>query len=215
LVRKALLKWGRTHIRKFPWRKTRNRFKALVAEILLQQTNVHKALPAYNEIIGRWPTPHDLAGADGVELAEIIRPLGFIYRAKRLKILATRLVEQYGGRVPSDKKELLALPGVGEYTASAVLTFAGSQHHTIVDAPISRVLTRIFGLPPVAPDVHPPRELRDLASLVIGRGSSKQVNLALIDLAAQVCTPKRPHCSKCPVTRWCAYYADSNESQRR
>ncbi len=214
-IRAALLSWGRKYRRRFPWRATRDRFHVLVAEILLHQTNVQKALPAYNEIMSRWPDPGALATADDSALRTIIRPLGFAYRWKTLKSLAHQIVDEYHGHVPSKKEDLLKLPGVGEYTASAVLAFVGRGREPVVDAPISRVLARIFGLPQTTPDGHPSKDAWSVAAMIYAEGSTKRIGLALMDLAAQVCTFKKPRCSQCPVQRFCAYYSSVDKSEVR
>jgi len=215
VIREALLTWGRHHRRDFPWRKTRDKFKVLLAEVLLHQTNVQKVLPAFGEIVEKWPTPARLSEASQTELSEIVRPLGFGYRAKVLKALAQKLVAEHGGKVPAVKDQLLQLPGVGEYTASAVLTFTTRQIHPMLDAPISRTLARIFGYPAVAPDAHPSAPLRNVARLLVLPGKPLQVNLALIDLSAELCTVVRPRCSQCPLTKWCNFYKSVDKSEIR
>jgi A/G-specific adenine glycosylase len=178
----------------------------LIAEILLQQTNVHKALPAYLEIIKRWPTPRDLGQARETELESIIRPFGFGYRARTLRTLALELMGKHGGRVPASRGRLLKLPGVGPYIASAVVAFAGNKKQALIDAPISRVLARLFGLPPVPPDAHPSKELREIAELLIAPGYSRRLNLALLDFAATVCKLKKPRCDVCLLRERCDFY---------
>lgn len=193
-------------MRPFPWRKTRDRYRVLVAEILLQQTNVQKVLPAYNEIVTRWPNPRALSQANQSALRTIIRPLGFGYRAKTLRKLAATLVHGYHARVPSAKEALLELPGVGEYIASAVLVLSTRQRHVLLDAPVARVLSRIFGFTPVLPDVHPSKEIQSVADKIVSRRHARRLNLALLDFGATICKLKKPRCSICPVQNHCNFY---------
>lgn len=194
---------------------TDDRYRVLIAEVLLQQTNVNKALPAYERIVAAWPTPDDLARADDSLLTEIIRPLGFGYRSKRIKDLALALVKVHSGKVPADISKLLKLPGVGVYTASAVLSFTTRKRIPVIDAPVSRVLGRILGLPIIAPGGHPPRAVREAASILVESGNPRLLNWALMDLSAKVCTFQKPRCSECPLAPWCVYFRTADKSRIR
>jgi A/G-specific adenine glycosylase len=178
-----------------------------VAEKLLQQTAARPVVvAAFEEFMGRYPSVEDLAEARVPDLEKIFTPLGFHYRAAELKALASALVEWHGGKVPADLRLLKALPGVGDYVARAVLSFAYGRDAAVVDTNVARFLYRIFGIPgPLPANPARKKQLLDLASVVSPPGFSRQFNFAVLDLCALVCTPSRPKCPYCPVQPLCAF----------
>jgi A/G-specific adenine glycosylase len=202
----ALLTWFERNRRRFPWRRRRNPYAVLIAEKLLQQTAARDVVVnAYQVLLARYPTPRHLAAAEVAHLEEIIRPLGFIYRARELQVLGSELVTRHGGKVPSTLAELLALPGVGDYAARAVLTFALGQDVAVVDTNVARFLFRIYGLDGPMP-ANPARKksLIALANSMVPAGRSKEWNWAVLDLCARICTPANPKCPQCPVRACCS-----------
>lgn len=208
-LQSSLLAWFRVSGRRFPWRHTKKPYAVLLAEKLLQQTSVRDStIHAYNDLLSTYPTPEDLAKADPEQVRILIQPLGLHYRAHELVKLACALHEQYGGHVPNDLKSLLALPGVGDYTARAVLCFAFGQDVPIVDTNVARILYRVFGLTGEMP-ANPARkkELIALAALLVPQKQSRQFNWALLDLGALICKPSKPLCVNCPINTLCSYYS--------
>lgn len=206
-VRARLLAWFRKNGRSFPWRHTRDPYKVLIAEKLLQQTAAqHVVVAAYWRMLGSYPTPTALAHASRRDLARIVQPLGLHYRAAELRRLGEALCSRHGGRVPSDLLQLKDLPGVGEYIARAVRSFAFNIDCGLVDANIARFLSRLLLLPGTPPS-NPARSrsLLLLADAFAPRGNARQFNLGLIDLAAAVCTPRDPRCPSCPVSPTCGF----------
>lgn len=203
----SLLKWYTINQRNFPWRNTDNPFEVLLAEKLLQQTKVrHSVVLIYTELLARYPTPQKLMEARVEELREVILPLGLVYRASEIKQMATEIVEFHGGEVPANLKELLALTGVGEYCARAVLSFAYNQSIAIVDTNIARFLHRLCGIKANMP-ANPARKkyLQSLAAQLLPENTARDFNLAMLDLCSLVCIPKQPHCYVCPLREFCAY----------
>lgn len=198
-LQEALLRWYTEQGRSLLWRRTpADPYQVLVREVMLQQTQttrVERLLPRFLE---RFPTVHDLAAAP---LAEVIRwwqGLGYNRRARYLWECARRIVEDYGGRIPSEPKLLRTLPGVGAYTAAAVATFAfGQQDVPVVDTNVARVLRRLLG------KALPGKVLLQRARDLIPRGSSEQWHEALMDVGALYCRKHRPLCAQCPLQRWC------------
>jgi A/G-specific adenine glycosylase len=203
----ALLVWFERYRRRFPWRRKSNPYAILIAEKLLQQTAARDVVvQAYTQFLKQYPTPRHLAGARVLDIEEIIRPLGFLYRAKELQSLGEELVARHGGKLPRTLKELLALPGVGDYAARAVLSFAYGEDVPIVDTNVARFLYRIYGIEGKMPS-NPARKksLIALAATLVPFTRSKEWNLAILDLCAAVCTPTKPKCNLCPVRQYCVY----------
>jgi adenine-specific DNA glycosylase len=201
-----LFDWSERSRRSFPWRTRDDPYAILVAEKLLQQTAAGDVLARiYEQFLNRYPTPQHLATADPVALEVLLQPLGFHYRARELIALGTALIERHRGQVPRDLASLLALPGVGDYIARAVLSFAYHQSIPIVDTNIARWLYRMMGIPGKLPS-NPARSrsLHEIAAQLLPSGRSKEFNLAVLDLCALVCRPRVPRCDVCPVRPYCA-----------
>lgn len=214
LIQSTLLGWFVENQRDFPWRITRDPYAILIAEKLLQQTAARQAVVlAYKDLIGAYPTPQDLAKARHADLFEVIKPLGFHFRARELITLAATILEQFDGAVPHTLRELKSLPGVGEYTARAVLSFAFDEDFAIVDTNVARWLCRVLGVErPLPSNPARDRQLLLVASALLPPGHSRDFNFAVLDLCSQVCLAKRPLCRSCPLQEICAYSSNSEPS---
>ncbi|HXF81587.1 MAG TPA: A/G-specific adenine glycosylase [bacterium] len=196
---RRLLRWYARHRRPLPWRRTRDPYRVLVSEIMLQQTQVSRVIPKYRAFLRAYPSLEALARAPVREVRERWYPLGYNARPVRLRQLARIVLRRHGGRLPATREELLALPGVGPYTAGAVLTFALGQPAPILDTNVRRVLRRVFhGGRPV-----PDRRLWALAAALLPARDGYDFNQALMDLGATVCTARAPRCAACPMRAWC------------
>ncbi len=206
-IQERLLDWFERNSRDFPWRHTRNAYVVLVTEKLLQQTAAREpVVRAFHELTTLYPSVPALARAEDSELQRILAPLGFHYRAKELKVLARTLLEQHSGSVPADLKQLKALPGVGDYMARAVLSFAYGRDVAVVDTNVARFLYRVFAISgPMPSNPARKRMLLDMAQGLVPGGRSKDFNLAVLDLCALVCTPTKPKCAACPVQPLCDF----------
>lgn len=200
--RQQLLRWGRTNRRSFPWRETSDPFRILVAEVLLQRSRGITVATVYAELFERWPDAASLSRAQVRSIQRVIRPLGLIQRAARLRDLAREIVEV--GGVPNDEAALMALPGVGRYAANATLAVAFGMRTPVVDGVTARVYRRYFGLPS---DLAPAddRALWDVAAEAMPRRGIREWNWAILDLAAAICLPRVPRCEECPLTERCAW----------
>jgi adenine-specific DNA glycosylase len=200
-----LLTAHRQNGRSFPWRHATSTFHLLVAEKLLQQTAAgENVVHAYEALTEAWPTAAALAAAPLSEIQRIIRPLGFQYRAAELVALSQALERKHNGCVPLTADALLALPGVGEYTANAILSFSGTKHTAVVDTNVSRLLFRLLGLrgpSPTNPARH--RRLQHLANWLVAGQDARAMNYAVLDLTAETCGARRRACSTCPLNQWC------------
>ncbi len=200
----ALLAWygrfGRKHL---PWRGTRDPYKIVVAEFMLQQTQVDRVQPLYEAFIARFPTFATLAAAETGDVLRAWRGLGYNSRALRLRALAKSVQEKYAGVLPRERLQLLALPGIGSYTAAAVRAFAFGHDDVALDTNVRRVVQRVyFGIeyPTRAAD----REIDAVAAEMVPAGHGHDYNSAIMDLGASVCTSRAPKCLLCPLQTYCA-----------
>jgi A/G-specific adenine glycosylase len=203
---RRLLAWYAVHGRDLPWRRTRAPYRILVSEIMLQQTQVERVLPKYRQFLRRFPTLKSLAAADVGEVRRLWYPLGYNIRPVRLHMIARETLARYGGRLPEDADGLRGLPGVGRYTAGAILSFAYGRDTPILDTNVRRVLTRVFLGARGERRLRGDRVLWDLAGTLVPRGRGYDFNQALMDFGATWCTPRRPRCGSCPLRRLCASY---------
>jgi A/G-specific adenine glycosylase len=170
---------------------------------MLQQTPVHRVIPKYREWLLRYPSLGALARARTREVRETWSPLGYNVRPIRLREIARAVLRRYRGRIPPSREDLLALKGIGPYTAGAVLSFAYGKDAPVLDTNIRRVLRRVFvGDAARAAE----KALWDLAGVLLPRGRAYDFNQALMDLGATVCTARRPRCGVCPLARQCVSY---------
>jgi A/G-specific adenine glycosylase len=203
----TVLDWYGAHARDLPWRRPgTSAWAVLVSEVMLQQTPVARVLPAYEAWLARWPQPADLATAAPGEAIRMWRKLGYPRRALRLHETARAIVDRHGGRVPDGLDELLALPGVGAYTARAVAAFAYGRRHAVVDTNVRRVVARaVLG----RGDAGPASTARDLATtealLPADGPRAARFGVGLMELGALVCTARAPRCRDCPVAADCAW----------
>lgn len=201
--RRRLLAWYRRNGRDLPWRRTRDPYRVLLSEVMLQQTQVSRVLPKYREWLRRYPSFDALAAATAAEVRDAWYPLGYNVRPLRLRAIARTVVRRHGGRLPATRDGLLGLNGIGAYTAGAVLSFAFGQDAPILDTNVRRVLRRVWvGEDGAVRD----RALWDLAARLLPKGRAYDFNQALMDLGATVCTARRPRCDACPLARICASY---------
>ena len=203
---RRLLAWYRANQRKLPWRETRDPYKILVSEIMLQQTQVDRVLPKYLQFLERYPTFETLARARAAELRRLWYPLGYNIRPMRLRQIARRTVKDHGGRLPDTYDGLLAMDGIGRYTAGAVLSFAFNQDAPILDTNVARLLARHFGVRGPAKKGPVQRRLWRLAADVIPPGQGYTINQAMMDFGALVCTARAPKCGGCALRRSCRTY---------
>lgn len=214
VFQRRLLGWYRRHQRPLPWRRTRDPYKILVSEIMLQQTQVDRVIPKYREFLRRYPTLRKLAKARPAEVRKVWYPLGYNIRPLRLRNIARAVVQEHGGRVPDSYDGLLAMDGIGRYTAGAVLSFAFNRDAPILDTNVARLLQRYFGLP--RPASKGGAGLWELAARVIPPGRGYDINQAMMEFGALVCTARRPQCPACVLRRSCRSYpyAESTTSNR-
>jgi len=204
-----ILDFFHRNARDLPWRRPdATSWAVLVSEVMLQQTPVNRVLPVYREWLARWPAPADLAAQTPGEAIRAWGRLGYPRRALRLHAAAAAIVEQHDGEVPTSYDDLHALPGIGDYTAAAIATFAFGQRHVVLDTNVRRVFARtIQGVEfPSASVTKAERELA-LDVLPVDEPTAARWSVAVMELGALVCTAAKPRCDACPVARLCAWHA--------
>jgi len=212
---RRLLGWYTAHRRDLPWRCTTDPYRVLVSEIMLQQTQVDRVVPKYHEFLARYPTLETLASAEPGEVRRAWYPLGYNIRPARLQGIARETIARYGGRLPDDADRLRSMPGIGRYTAGAILSFAFGRGAALVDTNVRRVLGRVFLGPRRLARLRGDKAMWDLAQALVPARRAYDYNQALMDFGALWCTARAPRCSPCPMRPICASYPMSNASPRR
>ena len=210
LFHRRLLAWYARHGRDLPWRRTREPYRVLVSEIMLQQTQVDRVIPKYREFLERYPTFEDLAQARAREVTRTWRPLGYYRRAIDLHGIARETVARYDGHLPDDGAALRRMRGIGRYTAGAILSFAHSQDAALVDTNVRRVLGRVFLGPRRLGRLRGQKAFWQLAESLVPAGRAYDYNQALMDFGATWCTARKPRCSRCPMKAFCRSYDNGN-----
>lgn len=200
LLRSRLLRWFGRNQRKMPWRNTKNPYRIWLSEIMLQQTRVTAVIPYYQRFLRHYPTVQKLARARSI--LKHWAGLGYYSRARNLHKAARVIVNEHGGRFPRQLEDALRLPGVGGYTARAVLSIAYGQKLAVVDGNVARVLIRLHRLTKADPADR--AALQPLADDLLPPSRPGDFNQAMMELGATVCLPRRPRCEECPLENLCA-----------
>ena len=203
LFRRRLLSWFGRAKRDLPWRQTRDPYRIWLSEIMLQQTRVAAVIPYYRRFLKRFPTVQHLARARPAAVLEAWAGLGYYSRARNLHLAARKIVTRHGGKFPHEWDATLALPGIGRYTAAAILSIAHDHPLAVLDGNVARVLARLEAR---RGELRRPPEWKRLetaAGALLARRAPGDWNQAMMELGATVCTPQAPRCPLCPVARWC------------
>ena len=209
-IRRALLRWFRLHARRLPWRGLKSPYAVWVSEVMLQQTQVDTVIPYYRRFLRTFPAVKRLAQAPEERVLELWSGLGYYRRARNLHRAAQKIAGEFGGRFPSRYEPVRSLPGVGDYTARAILSIAFNQPYAVLDGNVGRVVARIEA---IEGHVHQPAFRRAVAQALDGLLSRRQpgnFNQALMELGQTVCLPRSPRCAACPLQRWCRAYREGN-----
>ena len=199
----GLLAWYAANRRDLPWRQTRDPYHILLSEMMLQQTQVPRVLPRYLAWLARFPTLAALAAAPTADVLREWSGLGYNSRAVRLQAVARHVVAEHGGRMPREVAALLALPGIGDYTARAVACFAYEQDVPVLDTNVKRVLHRVLVGADIPKPLRTDRQLWGLAERAVPAGRGYDWNQALMDFGSSICTARKPACLVCPLRDDC------------
>ncbi len=202
-LREGLLRWYRENGRDLPWRKSYIPYQVWISEIMLQQTQIKTMLPYFFRWMERFPHPAAIAEASEDEILRHWEGLGYYARAKNIQKAARLMVSEHGGNLPSDFESVRKLPGVGQYTAGAIMSFAFNADFPAADANAARILARIF-------DISIPSDCKEFrnavwyyATDILPKGRSRDFNQALMDFGSMVCSPRGPLCGGCPIASCC------------
>ncbi len=206
-MRRVLLKWAESHGRHMPWMEDRDPYKVWLAEVVLQQTRVEQGLPYFRKFVQKYPDVSHLAAVEESVFFKDWEGLGYYQRARNLLKAARHIVAQRGGEMPTSYEEWLRLPGVGPYTAAAIMVFAFERPYPVIDSNVARVLARLWN---VAGDVSRAPQRQELHALYEkwrGRHSPSDFAQALLDFGALQCVAMRPDCASCPLQSYCIAHA--------
>ncbi len=205
VFRRALIAWGRAHFRPFPWRLTENPYHILVAEVMLHRTQAKQVIPVYERFVEAYPDITSLAQTSLSDLHAILHSLGLHWRINLLHKMAIEIVVRYDGEIPREKRDLVSLPGVSDYIASAVRCFAWNLPEALIDTNTVRVVCRLIGLE-TRDSLRRNRRFQNIMRILVDEDDPRTYNYALLDLAAIVCNKRRPpQCHICPLNELCLY----------
>ncbi|WP_339060191.1 A/G-specific adenine glycosylase [Tepidibacillus marianensis] len=203
LFQKQLLQWYQEQKRDLPWRKVRDPYQIWVSEIMLQQTKVETAIPYFEKFIQQFPTLHDLAVAKEEEVLKAWEGLGYYSRARNLHQGVKEVNEKYGGEVPKLKEQILTVPGIGPYTAGAILSIAYGKTEPAVDGNVLRVFSRLFNSFEDVMKAKTKKSIEKEVAHLIPSDAASDFNQSIMELGATVCIPRSPKCSICPISYFC------------
>ncbi|MGL4952562.1 MAG: A/G-specific adenine glycosylase [Culicoidibacterales bacterium] len=208
-----MIDWFEQHQRDLPWRKTRNPYYIWVSEIMLQQTQVIRVIDYYNRFLTTFPTIADLAQAPQAQLLKVWEGLGYYSRVRNMQKAAIIIVEVHQGDFPTDFDEILALPGIGSYTAGAISACAFSKAYPAVDGNVLRVMARLQADIRDISKISTKKSYEQLLMGLMTQANPSYFNQGLIELGALICTPTNPKCTNCPVQHLCQAYQDDSQDQ--
>lgn len=209
----SLIAWYRRSARSMPWRKTRDPYRIWLSEIMLQQTRVEQAIPYYERFTERFPDVQALALAERDEVLKLWEGLGYYSRARNLHKAAGQIVDRHDGTFPDSYDELIALQGIGPYTAAAVMSIAFDRPHAVVDGNVIRVISRLFAIDDDVRTSGIQKEIGDLAHRLLDRKHPADHNQAMMELGATICTPIQPQCHSCPLQESCVAYHEHRTAE--
>jgi len=202
-IQKKMLRWYRKNKRDLPWRRTTDPYAIWVSEIMLQQTQVATVIPYYKNFLKSFPSVRDLAKSDLSKVLKVWEGLGYYSRARNLHRASQIVSNHYHGEIPDQLKDLRTLPGIGRYTAGAILSIAFNKEAPVLDGNVKRVLSRLFAIADSPVRGQTEGLLWHLSESLLPKGHASSFNQGLMDLGAMLCTPKEPRCSQCPLRDLC------------
>lgn len=211
-IQKALIKWGEEHYRHFPWREKRTPYSVLISEILLKRTTASAAKRMYDEFMSSYPNLETLAKADKEKLENLLETIGYHKRRTDILIqIANYILIRYGREIPKTKEDLLEIPFVGPYTASAILSLGYGIPSAMVDSNVERIIRRLFL--EYLSEKKSFRRVLEIADRLAPKENNQSYNYALLDFGAAICRYGKPKCNLCPTNNSCDYYSSRSEKK--
>ena len=198
-----LVQWYQENKRDLPWRHTTDPYVIWLSEIILQQTRVEQGMPYFNRFLAHYPTVTDFANATEDDILKLWQGLGYYSRGRNMLKTAQLVQAQFNGKFPSAYEDLIKLKGIGDYTASAISSFAANEAHAVLDGNVFRVLARYFGIDEPINSTKGLKQFKQLANEVLNRNQPGIHNQAMMEFGAMLCKPKNPACGICPVRMGC------------
>ena len=214
IFQQSLFNWFHKNSRNLPWRKSYSPYQVWISEIMLQQTQMDRVVVYFNKWIKRFPGVASITGAGEEEVLKLWEGLGYYSRARNIIKTAKLLIENHQGKLPADHQALIGLPGIGPYTAGAIMSIAFNREYPLVDANIERLFARLFNLGKPVKDKKTHTFIWQKAKELIPRGRAREFNQALMELGALVCIPQNPRCKICPVAAHCLAFSLDLVSKR-
>jgi len=208
--RRKIIGWFKKNKRNYPWRETRDPFRILVAEMMLRRTRADQVVPIYERFCREFPDVQTLARANQEAIEKILIPLGLKWRMRAFTMMALEVVEKYHSRIPDTRKELISLPGVGEYVAGAVLSIAYGKNEWLVDSNILRIFKRYFGIR-TSKEGRRDKHVIEMAKIYMSGKDPGAATMGILDISALVCKPQNPLCKGCPLRKSCHYLLSSGK----
>lgn len=207
--RRKIIEWYKKNGRIYPWRKTKDPFRILIAEMMLRRTKADQVVPVYEQFFNEYPDVDSLAEAKQETLEKILYPLGLKWRIPAFRMIAREVREKYHSKIPETREELMSLPGVGEYVAGAVLSIAYGKKEWLVDSNIVRIFKRYFGIR-TSKEGRRDKHVIEMAKMYASGKDPGRATMGILDITALVCKPGKPFCEKCPLREHCHYALSQN-----
>ncbi len=206
---KKIIDWQLQQEAQYPWIGAKNPYHILLSEFLLQQTRSDQALPYYLKFLEQFPTIQELALADAQRVLKLWEGLGYYRRARLLHACCNAILKDFDGQIPSTYNALIKLPGIGPYTAAAIASFAFAEEVAVVDGNVYRLFARLFALENVVPTAAAHRKFAEIGKQMMPAQQAAQFNQGIMNLGAQVCTPKQTKCDRCPLVKDCKAFEEN------
>lgn len=203
-VYNKIIRWGEKNIRKYPWRETTDPYRILIAEFMLHRTRADQVKHLYKNFIKKYPDFKSIVDAGPENIKNEFKSLGLFWRADLLYKFSEEILEKYNGEIPENKEELLELPGMGDYIASALLCFGFDLPEPILDTNTVRIIGRIFGLE-ITDSSRRNKKFEKIMKQLVEQGEPRKFSLSMVDFGALVCKSKKPSCNICPLVKMCRF----------
>jgi A/G-specific adenine glycosylase len=203
---RKVTRWAVSNPQEYPWRSQKTAYSVLLSEFLLQRTMAWQAIPVFTSIMQKYPNLLKLANCKLPTLKRIIRPIGLINRANRIKQVFQQIRDNFAGIVPDKFDKLIQIPGIGRYIANALLCFAYNQPVAIVDGNVIRIFRRFFLLTPLKKTLEHDEAIWALAKSLLPEKNYQVYNYGVLDLGINICRPKQPKCYECPLNPYCTHF---------
>lgn len=204
IFRRKIISWFKKNGRNYPWRKERDPFRILIAEMMLRRTKADQVAPVYEQFLTEFPDVETLSRNTQEAVERILYPLGLKWRVPAFIGMAREVVEKYHSRIPDNREDLISLPGVGEYVAGAVLSLAYGKNEWLVDSNIVRIFKRYFGIRTTKEGRRDKHVIEMAKIYASGRAPGKAI-MGILDITALICKPEKPTCEGCPLRKRCNY----------